>query len=136
MPSPFSHTFTTKGSILTIDSALVGFVRTVGKSLPAEKITLNAICPNIVRTGLSSDEWYDMLETKGLLIDVESMPNVFKFLMGNNDISGEAIEVLPGDGGYRVKEWPEFTNEKCRESVEIVIQRATDAAQAASKART
>lgn len=76
-----------------------------------------------------------MLDAKGLLIDVESLPSVFESLMGDNDISGEAIEVLPGKDGHRIKEWPKFTNDKCRESVEVVVQRAADRAKAALAAK-
>ncbi|KAM5373448.1 hypothetical protein ACJZ2D_006942 [Fusarium nematophilum] len=104
--------------------ALVGFVRTFGKYLPEEKITLNAICPNIVKTNISSGDFYERADAKGLLITVESLVESFEALLGANQTSGEAIEVLPGNDGYRIKERPEYTNEKCRQSVELTMERS------------
>lgn len=99
-------------------------MRTFGKYLPQEKITLNAICPNIVKTNISTGDFYDRADAKGLLITVESLVESFESLLGTNDTSGEAIEILPGNGGHRIKECPEYTNEKCRESVELTLDRA------------
>ncbi|KAI5366512.1 putative short-chain dehydrogenase/reductase SDR, NAD(P)-binding domain superfamily [Septoria linicola] len=44
---------------------VVGFVRSYGKHLPAEQITLNAICPDVLRTGISKEEFYSVMEAKG-----------------------------------------------------------------------
>ncbi|KAL6407401.1 15-hydroxyprostaglandin dehydrogenase [Ilyonectria robusta] len=104
--------------------AIVGFVRSFGKHLPEEKITLNAICPNIVKTSISTGDFYDRAGEKGLLITEDSLVAAFESLLGASDISGEAIEVLPGDGGWRIKEIPEYTNEKCRMSVEMTRDRS------------
>lgn len=47
------------------------------------------------------------------------MTKAFDYLMGESVVSGEAIEVLPGDDGFRVKEAPEFTNDIARAGVEL-----------------
>lgn len=53
------------------------------------------------------------------MITVESLIHAFEFVMGHSDVSGEAIEVLPGNDGYRIKEIAPFTNGKVEESIEI-----------------
>ena len=73
----------------------MGFVRSYGKYLPEEKITLNAVCPNVIRTNISTQGFYDTLEEKGLLTPIEGVPDVFEKLLGDNDTSGECFEVGP-----------------------------------------
>lgn len=102
----------------------MGFVRTFGKYLPEEKITLNAVCPNIVKTNISTGDFYERAGAKGLLINVESLVQSFESLLDANDTSGEAIEILPGDDGHRIKESPEYTNEKVKQSVELTMDRS------------
>ncbi|KAF5651458.1 15-hydroxyprostaglandin dehydrogenase [Fusarium sp. NRRL 25303] len=92
----------------------IGFVRTHGKLLPEEAITLNAICPTIVKTGISTGDFYDKADAKGLLITIESLVKAFESLLGDCETSGEAIEILPGDDGSKIKERPEYSNEKCK----------------------
>ncbi|KAH7142198.1 hypothetical protein EDB81DRAFT_843619 [Dactylonectria macrodidyma] len=104
--------------------AIVGFVRSFGKYLPDEKITLNAMCPNIVKTGISTGEFYDKADARGLLVTMESVVQSFENLLGASTISGEAIEILPGDEGWRIKERAPFTNERCQESVELTQNRS------------
>jgi hypothetical protein len=93
--------------------------------LAEEKISLNAICPNIVKTNISTGDFYDKADAKGLLITVDSLVETFESLLGANDISGAAIEVLPGNEGHRVKEIADYTNEKVKESVEMTISRSS-----------
>lgn len=86
---------------------------------------MNAICPNIVKTNISTGDFYDKADAKGLLIHVDSLVKTFESLLGDNDISGAAIEVLPGEQGHRVKEIAEYTNEQVKESVELTIARSS-----------
>ncbi|KAH7142764.1 hypothetical protein B0J13DRAFT_445022 [Dactylonectria estremocensis] len=104
--------------------AVVGFVRSFGKYLPDEKITLNAMCPNIVKTSISTGDFYDKADARGLLVTMDSVVQSFENLLGTNTMSGEAIEILPGDEGWRIKERAPFTNEKCQESVEMTHNRS------------
>jgi hypothetical protein len=69
--------------------------------LPEEKITLNAICPNIVATNISTGDFYKRAGERGLLISVDSLVEAFETLLGASEISGEALEVLPGSQGYK-----------------------------------
>ncbi|EMC95279.1 hypothetical protein BAUCODRAFT_149282 [Baudoinia panamericana UAMH 10762] len=73
---------------------VIGFIRSFGKYLPEEHITLNAVCPNVVRTGISTSAFYDKLESQGLLTPMKPVIDAFeKFL--DSDISGECWEAGP-----------------------------------------
>ncbi|CAK7200310.1 hypothetical protein SEUCBS139899_003001 [Sporothrix eucalyptigena] len=98
---------------------MVGFTRAFGTYLPREQITLNTLCPNIVETGISTGAFYDKAREKGLLITLESLTKAFEYLMGDSDVSGNAIEILPGNDGFRIKELPAFTNDEARESIAL-----------------
>ena len=108
-------------------SAMVGFVRTYGRLSTQEQITINAVCPTIVKTGISVGEFYDKAEAKGLLVSVESLIEGLESLLGDCPTSGEAFEALPGKGGFRIKERTEYTNDGCRESVEMTEMRTYNA---------
>ncbi|KAK3671240.1 hypothetical protein LTR78_008875 [Recurvomyces mirabilis] len=73
---------------------IVGYVRSFGKYLPEEGITLNAVCPNVVQTGISTASFYDTLADKDLLTPIEIVVDAFaSFLDGK--MSGECIEAGP-----------------------------------------
>ncbi|KAK5689726.1 hypothetical protein LTR97_012725 [Elasticomyces elasticus] len=74
--------------------AVVGVVRSYGKYLPEEGITLNAVCPNVVRTNISTDAFYSQLESQGLLTPMESVIDAFERLLDGKE-SGECLEVGP-----------------------------------------
>jgi NAD(P)-dependent dehydrogenase (short-subunit alcohol dehydrogenase family) len=73
----------------------VGLVRSYGKYLPEEQITFNAVCPNVIRTNISSQAFYDQLEEKGLLTPIEGVPDAFEKLLGASQESGECYEIGP-----------------------------------------
>ena len=79
---------------------VVGFVRSYGKYLPEEKITLNAVCPNVVRTGISTSQFYDSMEEAKLLTPMKSVVDAFEHFV-DNDISGECMEMGPNAGFTR-----------------------------------
>lgn len=127
------HSFTNvDNAVLTelSQSAIVGFVRSLGVNLPAHNIMLNAICPGIVKTSIGTGDFYEQVEREGLLVPMKAILNAFESLMGADSTSGEAIEVLSGDAGARIKERPPYTNDKCRESVEMTNARSKAAAAA------
>ncbi|CAH0047482.1 unnamed protein product [Clonostachys solani] len=76
------------------------------------------------KTGISSNEFYDKIEAKGLLTPVETLLGAFEELLGDCTTSGEAIEILPGGGGSKIKERPEYTSEECKISVELAHARS------------
>jgi hypothetical protein len=82
-------------------------VRSLGKKLPEERITLNAFCPNVVRTNFSIDTFYDAIEKEDLLTPMEGVLEVCEMLLGTDDVSGECFEIGPnyakGEGLVRPK---------------------------------
>jgi NAD(P)-dependent dehydrogenase (short-subunit alcohol dehydrogenase family) len=87
--------------LTTVISGVVGFVRSYGKYLPEEGITLNAVCPNVVRTKISTDVFYDKVEGEGVLTPMKGVVDAFASFL-DTDTSGECMEVGP-NGGFGPK---------------------------------
>ncbi|CAK7228083.1 hypothetical protein SEUCBS140593_006796 [Sporothrix eucalyptigena] len=113
----------------TSKNVAVGFVRSQGKLLIDEQITLNAICPGIMRTAISTGDFHDQAEKKGLLVAPETLVEAFESLLGASKTFAEAVEVLPS--GSFIKPRAAYTNDKSRESVEMTIERTLQAKAAA-----
>ncbi|KAM0712478.1 hypothetical protein Q7P37_011574 [Cladosporium fusiforme] len=76
----------------------VGFVRSYGKYLPEEKMTLNAVCPHVARTSISTSTFYDSLESQSLLTPMEGIVEAFMQFIDRDDLSGECLEIGPVGG--------------------------------------
>lgn len=76
-------------------SALVGLVRSYGTYLPEEKITMNALCPSVVRTNMSTQAFYDNLESMGIMTPIEGITETFEKFLGANKTSGICYEIGP-----------------------------------------
>jgi hypothetical protein len=63
--------------------------------LPEEKITLNSVNPNVVRTNISTGAFYDQVQEKNLLAPIEGVVDTFESLLGSNNTSGECFEIGP-----------------------------------------
>lgn len=50
---------------------------------------------------------------------METLFEAFESLLGRNETSGAAVEVLPAGEGFRIKESLDYTTDKVRESVEM-----------------
>ncbi len=109
--------------VITIYSAVTGFVRSYGKYLPEEHITLNSVNPHVIRTAISSGAFYDMVEAKGLLTPMEGLIEAFESMLGDSDVSGEVFEIPPG-GGFKVRAAPEYLDEKSGELCEMLEKRS------------
>ena len=108
-------------SRLTIPSGAVGFVRSYGKYLPEEQIALNAVCPHVLRTGISTASFYDDVEVKGLLTPIEGVVETFeKFI--DSDMSGECLEIGPV-GGPTIRGAPEVLNKESEQLNELLYHR-------------
>jgi hypothetical protein len=84
---------------------------------------MNAICPNVVRTNISSDTFYSKLEAKGLLTPMESLIEVFESLLGTNKATGEIYEV--GPKGIQDRPEVEYMDDETKELCELLLERAT-----------
>ena len=108
-------------------SAVVGFVRSYGKILAEEHITFNAVCPNKIRTGISTAASYEKAEKAGVLVPMGDLLDAFEMLLAqgkHKDLSGECLEVAPKVGVRVVKEWVPFVNEESRLSAEMTYHRS------------
>lgn len=106
LSSPFSSTISIFISILTQESTIdetsgvIGFIRSYGKYSPSEKILLNAVAPNVVRTNISTGAFYDSLEADNLLTPLKGVIDTFEALLdgAEKDTSGEIFEIGPNYG--------------------------------------
>lgn len=105
---------------------VTGFVRSYGKYLPEEKITLNSVNPNVIRTNISTATFYDSLEEKGLLTPIEGVVNCFEKLLGTNDTSGEIFEIGPNwkEQGPVKKKAPEYLDKESETVIDLIYQRS------------
>lgn len=97
-------------------------MRSYGKYLPEEGITLNAVSPNVVRTGISTGDFYDHLEEEGLLTPMESVVEAFESFLGASDTSGEILEVGPNEG-FRRRSPADYLDEKSMRVCELLHER-------------
>ncbi|TKA78423.1 hypothetical protein B0A55_03052 [Friedmanniomyces simplex] len=101
--------------------AVIGFVRSFGKYLLEESITLNAVCPNVVRTNISTSPFYDELEAKSVLTPMKGVIEAFeRFLDGRE--SGECIEAGP-KGDVVVRKPAEHLDEETGVVMEMLFHR-------------
>ncbi|KAF9894345.1 hypothetical protein FE257_007848 [Aspergillus nanangensis] len=87
-------------------SAVVGFTRTYGKIMAQENITLNAICPGIVETGISTPLYYEKATELGCLVKMDMMLEAFEMVLGAEPMSGECIKVVAKEGARVVRFLP------------------------------
>lgn len=78
----------------TTKHGIVGLVRGFGKLLPREQITLNAVCPAVIRTGMTS-AFSNKMDDLGLLTPMASVIEAYQKMLGDSDVSGECFEAGP-----------------------------------------
>jgi len=100
-------------------------VRSFGKYLPEEKITLNAVCPNVIRTNISTGAFYDVLEKEGLLTPIEGVIETFEKLLGPNTTSGEIFEIGPNyaNEGAMPRKAPEYLDKASEKTFDMLYER-------------
>ncbi|OAP63571.1 hypothetical protein AYL99_02798 [Fonsecaea erecta] len=105
---------------------VVGLVRSYGKYLPEEKITFNAVCPNVIRTNISAATFYDQLDKEGLLSPIEGVIGVFESLLGSNATSGETFEIGPNykEQGAVVRKGIEYLDKESERCFELLYHRS------------
>lgn len=105
---------------------MIGFVRSYGQYLPEEKITFNAVCPNVLRTNISTSEFYDQLDSQGLLVPLEGVVNTFEELLGSNDTSGACFEVGPNyrTQGAVARYAPDYLDPETKKVAEAIATRS------------
>ncbi|CAI7610834.1 unnamed protein product [Penicillium pancosmium] len=97
--------------------AVTGLVRSWGPELPAEGITLNCLVPSVMRTNISTPEFFDALESEGLLTPLHGAVDACEQLLGSNPVSGQCFEIGPdydNGQGFTHPKFATFTDEKHR----------------------
>lgn len=102
---------------------VVGFTRSFGKYLPEEGITMNAVCPNVIRTNISAPAFYELLESKGVLTPMKGLIEAFESMLGSSSVSGEIFEVGP-NGGYQIRPAQEFMDVESKAAIDAIYERA------------
>lgn len=85
---------------------------------------MNAVCPNIVRTNISSEEFYSKAEARGLIVDKRGVLQAFEAMMGDSTMSGECLEISPANIGYTIRAPAEVLDEASQESIDILVERS------------
>ncbi|KAI7335719.1 hypothetical protein KC315_g3060 [Hortaea werneckii] len=101
---------------------VVGLTRSYGAYLPEEQITLNAVCPNVVRTSISTEDFYDKLEANGLLTPMSSVVNAFEKIL-DREFSGQCLEAGPS-GRVDFRNPAEHLDHETAELMELLYERA------------
>lgn len=102
--------------------ALIGLTRSYGVLLRDEDIAINAVAPNVVRTSISSDTFYDRMEEQGLLTPMEGLMDAFDDMLGSNK-SGLVYECGP-KGGWVNREGVEYVDKESEKCCELLWERA------------
>ncbi|KAG8629395.1 hypothetical protein KVT40_003260 [Elsinoe batatas] len=103
---------------------VVGFVRSYGKFLAEFGIGLNAVCPMIVQTAISSEGFYQQAGAKGLLTPMENVVASFEECMHGCAGGGECIEVGPLTKPFKKRAAAEVLDGSAQESIDIIHKRA------------
>lgn len=102
--------------------ALIGLTRSYGVLVQDEGITVNAVAPNVVRTAISSDKFYDQIEEEGLLTPMDGLMAAFEEILGGGG-SGDVFECGP-KGGYTKRKGAEYLDEESGKCCEKLLPRA------------
>lgn len=101
-------------------------MRSYGKYLPSEGITLNAVNPNVIRTNISTPVFYDKLDARGLLTPIDGVVDAFESLLGENADSGETLEIGPNYAkgqGIVKRQQPEYIDSESEEVFQMLEPR-------------
>ncbi|KAF4305138.1 Glycolipid anchored surface protein GAS1 [Botryosphaeria dothidea] len=96
---------------------VVGPVPSYGKFLPEEGITMNAICPNIIRTNIAPNLFFDKVEARGHLTPMSGVLKAFTAMLEPSNISGEIFEIGPNGGYVRRDDPSTWTLKASKESM-------------------
>lgn len=101
---------------------IIGLTRSYGNLLEHEDITVNAVAPNVVRTAISADSFYNEMEGQGLLTPMDGLLEAFTEIM-YGETSGEVFECGP-KGSYTKREGATYLDDESRRCCEMLQVRA------------
>lgn len=85
---------------------------------------MNAVCPNVVQTNISSPNFYEKLGAQGLLVDMKSVVMAFEEMMGEATMSGECLEVSPAKTGFTLRAPVEVLDRASQETLDLIYERS------------
>lgn len=111
----------------TSKHAVTGLARSWGKVLLSEGITLNCVNPNVMRTNFSTGQFYDSLDSEGLLTPIHGVVKTCDQLLSQKEtVSGECFEIGPdydfGQGAVSPK-FPDYIDEKTKRVFDKLVRR-------------
>lgn len=109
---------------LTEDSGAVGLTRSYGKYLAHnEDITFNSVCPNVVRTNISTGAFYEKMEKANLLCDMEGLMLAFEAMMGESKMTGQCLEVTAAKIAFTPRDETEPLDDTITRGFELLYPR-------------
>jgi NAD(P)-dependent dehydrogenase (short-subunit alcohol dehydrogenase family) len=102
--------------------ALIGLTRSYGVLLREEGITINAVAPNVVRTGISEDAFYDAMEKEGLLTPMDGLMRAFDDMLQGGK-SGLVYECGP-KGDWAIREGATYLDDESGRCCVLLEERA------------
>jgi len=96
------YPFETNPQYAAAKHALIGLVRSTGpKFLRDDKITVNAVLPAFVPTGLAPPGLVDLIEKAGHLTPMSTMMKAYDAFLEDDKLSGETVEVTLDELHFR-----------------------------------
>lgn len=102
--------------------ALIGLTRGYGVLVKDEDMALSAVAPNVVRTNISSGEFYDQMDKEGLLTPIEGILDAFQEMI-TGDESGLVYE-CGTKGGWTKRQGAEYLDEESGRCCDLLVERA------------
>ncbi|OAG26136.1 NAD(P)-binding protein [Alternaria alternata] len=100
--------------------ALIGLTRSYGALLWEEGIAVNAVAPNVVRTGISAEEFYHSLEKESLLTPMDVLMEAFDVMLAR---AKSAVVYECGAKGWTVREGAEYLDEESGRCCDLLKER-------------
>ena len=80
------------------------------------------MCPNVVKTGISTGAFYETIEKAGLLTPMDGVVQAFESMLGDSKASGECYEIPP-TGGFHAREVTPWLDDESKRSFDLLYHR-------------
>ena len=84
---------------------------------------MNAVCPNVVKTNISTPVFYNKIEKMGLITPMQGLIEAFEAMLGDSKMSGECLECGP-HGGYHIKEAVPWLDKESKATMDLSYYRS------------
>jgi len=87
-------------------------------------VLINAICPAVVRTNISTSDFYDKIDQMGLMTQMETLVAVVERLLTDHESTGNLYECGPDGVKVRGADEVEYADEKTELLCQLLEERA------------